>query len=441
MNHKSHSRWHLLWVLPPLIIGILVFKMMVGNKQAPSLTDEVEPSRAVRTISVPEVNLVPQTQGYGVVQPAKVWQAVAQVAGQILDMHPQLRDGEILKKDTLLFKIDPSDYELSLAQAKAELNELNRREENTQASLKIEQRSLRLSQKEYLRQKKLADQGTLSRSNADTAERGLLNAQTQVQNLKNTMALIPAQRQVLNAKIRQAERNLSHTEVRAPFNLRVSQLAMETEQYVGKGQVLFAGDWVDRVEIIAQMGMSSLRNLFIGRPEMIKNIEQLNQNLKTFTSFKPVLSLDMGAHTAQWPAEFVRFHDNIDTQTRAMGIVLAVDKPLSYVIPGQRPPLSKGMFVQVNLSGHAQAQRLVVPRSAVRAKTVYVMNAEQRLEIRPVEVLFNQADISVIKSGLNAGEQVLVSDLVPAVEGMLLEAHPDEAMQQRLLQTAQGETL
>jgi len=441
MSNTPHRRWHLLWVLPPLIVGVLVFKFAVGNKKPPTLHDELEPSRVVRVISVPKVDLLPQVQGYGTVQPAKVWRAVAQVAGQVLSMHAKLRDGEIIEKGSLLFEIDPSDYKLSLAQAQAELAELSRREENTKASLKIESRSVSLSKQEFQRLHKLAQSGTLSRSNADVAERNLLTAQIRVQNLKNTLALLPAQRQVLKTKIKQAERNLSYTQVRAPFNLKVSQLAIEAHQYVGKGQVLFAGDAVDSVEIIAQIAMPALRTLFIGRAEQITNIAQLNDKLMQVTGFKPHLRLDLGSHHAQWPAEFVRFHDSINAQTRAMGVVLKVDNPLSYVIPGERPPLSKGMFVQVQLNGHIQKGRLVIPRSAIRAGQVYVMNAEKRLEIRAVKILFNQGHLSVIKSGLQAGEQLVLSDLVPAVAGMLLDPQLDEAQQQALLQAAKGEAL
>ncbi len=441
MSHKAHSRWHILWVLPPIILGIFIFKQAVGNKKPPSLNTAQENSRLVRSIAVPQVDLIPQVQGYGTVQPAKIWKAVAQVSGQILEMHPKLRDGAVIEKDSVLFKIDPSDYELNLAQTEAELKELERRGANTKASLKIEQRSVTLARKESQRLRKLAKSGTLSRSNADSAERNLLSAQIRVQNLKNTLALLPAQRQVLKTKIAQAQRNLEHTQVRAPFNLRVSQLAIETHQYVGKGQALFAGDAIDSVEIIAQISMSSLRTLFIGRSEQVNNVEQMNQQLLKITGFKPRLHLDLGNHTAHWPAKFVRFHDNIDAQTRAMGVVLTVDKPLSYVIPGQRPPLSKGMFVQVTLQGQVQPQRLVIPRVAVHDEQVYLINAENRLELRPIELLFNQGDLSVVKSGLAAGEQVVISDLIPAVSGMLLEAKTDTELEEKLLKAAQGETL
>jgi len=63
---------------------------------------------------------------------------------------------------------------------------------------------------------------------------------------------------------------------------------------------------------------------------------------------------------------------------------------------------------------------------------VLVAAADDRLRRRPVEVLFSQGDVSVIAAGLEAGERVVVSDLVPAVEGMLLQVQPDEALAESL---------
>jgi multidrug efflux pump subunit AcrA (membrane-fusion protein) len=72
----------------------------------------------------------------------------------------------------------------------------------------------------------------------------------------------------------------------------------------------------------------------------------------------------------------------------------------------------------------------------VRASTVYVADADNRLRRRAVKILFSQGDISVVAEGLEPGERVVVSDLVPAVDGMLLQVQLDEALNRSL--TAHG---
>ena len=231
----------------------------------------------------------------------------------------------------------------------------------------------------------------------------MLAARVAMQNSENTLALIPTQRRLQAAKITQAERDLSNTSVRAPFNLRVTELAIEKDQYVSVSQVLFKGDATDRVEIVAQIEMSAIRKLFIGREAQLPSIAQMQSGLREFTGFRPQIRMDMGNTIAQWDAEFVRFSDQVDPQTRTIGIVVAVDAPLSKAIPGVRPPLSKGMFVQVAVRGHVQKARVVIPRIAIRNGRVYIASKEQRLEVRTVSVLFHQGAISVIGAGVEIG--------------------------------------
>ncbi len=428
MTTERAKLWHKLLILPPIIIGIAVLMWMAKGRQPPAEAASGEPSRAVRVIQTQALAVVPTAEGYGPVQPEHVWAAVNQVSGRIVQIHPRLRDGEILATGTELLRIDPVDYELALAQAKAELTELAVQEDNARSSLAIEQRNLELARQDLKRKQKLVKQGTSSQSIADEAERAMLASRAAVQNLNNTLSLIPSRRSLLQAKADRSARDLEHTRIRAPFNMRVANLQVEADQYVTAGQTLFQGDAVERVEIEAQVAMSSLRRLFLGSPKIKIDISRLNEQLPELVGLDPLVRLDLGNHVAEWQAEFVRFDDTVDPQTRTMGVVVAVDKPFDKVKPGYRPPLSKGMFVQVVLRGKSHSPKVVVPRSAIRGGVVMIADAENRLRRRPVEVLYSQGDISVISAGLEAGEQVVVSDLIPAVEGMLLNLQTDEVL-------------
>jgi len=430
------NKRRVLWVIPPVLLGVAVLFMLTGNRQLPVRVEVEEPARIVRTIEVRRIDVNPVAEGYGGVQPARVWTAVAQVSGRVVEMHPRLRDGEILPAGTPLFRIDPVDYQLALAQLEAELAELDVQETNTADLLAIERRNLELARGEAKRLADLAAKGTTSRSNADDAERAMLASRTAVQNLENKLALLPSQRRVAEAKLEQARRDLENTAVAAPFDMRVAALDMEVDQYVTIGQTLFEGDSVDRTEIVAQVAISSLRNLFLGRGDQAPAPEVLTENLAAYADMQAGIEMDLGSHTARWAAEFIRFTDRVDSETRTIGAVVAVDQPFAKVIPGRRPPLSKGMFVKIRLVGRSQPQQLVVPRSAVRNGRVMLVDDQQRLAFAPVEILYSQDDISVIESGLESGQQLVVTDLVPAVVGMRLQPQRDEALEQRLLEAA-----
>jgi RND family efflux transporter MFP subunit len=439
MIFEKHPRLRMLLILPPIILGILVLLIMAGNRKPP-LQSNAEPiAKPVRTLKIHPAELIPVVEGYGSVMPAQLWTAVAEVSGRIVELHPRLRNGEIIPAGTLLLRIDPVDYELNLAQAKAELAKLDVEQANAQASLKIEQRNLDIAQREFERISKLVAKGGASQSNLDDAERTQLNSRNAVQNIRNTLALLPTQRKVLEAKMTQATRDLENTRIMAPFNLRVANLQIETDQYVSKGQSLFEGDSVDRVEVLAQFPLASLRRLFIGRDDIKVDTGNLGDNLRQLVDLDPLIRLDLGDIQAQWQGEFIRFSDTIDPQTRTMGVIVAVDKPFEKVVPGLRPPLSKGMFVQVLLRGRPQPERIVVPRAAIRDNQLYVVDQKKRLQRRPVKLLFNQGLISVLAEGLSAGDEIVVSDLVPAVDGMPLAPQIDQPLTEMIANALRGE--
>ncbi len=422
MSDTATSRLRILWILPPIIVGILIFSWLQGSKQGPQESTLGEPVRSVRTMTLTTSDFIPVARGYGVVQPAQVWKSIAQVSGRVVDIHPRLDNGEIIQQGEMLLTIDPVDYELNLAQAESQLSELDVEQSNSTALLEIEQNNLALAERESKRLQKLVAQGSVSKSDADTAERNMLNSRTQVQNLKNALALLPSKKKLQQAKIRQARRDLENTVILAPFNMRIHDVNAEEFQFVSSGQHLFSGDAIDRVEIVAQVAMSSMKNLFSGQSIITRDISEFSKNLSSLTGFEPQVELDIGnAEMARWEAEFVRFADSVDSETRTLGVVIAVDKPLQKVIPGIRPPLSKGMFVEVAIAGREHKDRIVIPRSAVRNEQVYVVDNDNRLQIRNVIREYDQQDKTIIKQGLRAGDQLVLSDIIPAVTGMLLQ--------------------
>lgn len=429
MNAATSKKTSKLWLIPPLIIGVIVLMVAKNSKQAPTLTDQKENAQTVRTLLVKQEPFTPIATGYGSVQAAQTWKAISQVSARITQVHSHLSNGAYVKKGDVLVRLDPIDSELNLVQAQVKLAEIKVTEKNTKASLEIEEQNLVLAEKEYKRLKSLAKKGTTSKSSADSAERSMLSTRSIVQNYKNSLALVPTQKKLQQSQIAQAQRDLDNTVIKAPFDMNIADLSIEENQYVTKGQQLFSGRSIDRVEIITYVSLSELKNLFYKRNDISTNIESLTNNLSSLARFSPTVYLDMGnEQKATWKAKFIRFADEIDTQTRTMGVVVGVDNPLQQIIPGIRPPLSKGMFVEVAIAGQIQNDVVAIPRSTIHKKHVYVMNDENRLTIQPIKTLYNQGDLSIIKEGLEGGERLVLSDLIPAVNGMLLQDIADLAV-------------
>jgi multidrug efflux pump subunit AcrA (membrane-fusion protein) len=140
----------------------------------------------------------------------------------------------------------------------------------------------------------------------------------------------------------------------------------------------------------------------------------------------------------RWDGRFARMSDTLDPDTRTVGVIVEVDQPYADVQPGVRPPLVKGLFVEVDLRGPPRPERLVIPRHALHAGQVYLIGEDGRLEIRAVTLETLQPEYAAVADGVEAGERVVVSDLVPAITGMRLEGAPDNELLERLKRSAEA---
>ena len=427
----------------------------------------------MRTAGVIMAEAVPRAVGYGVVRSSREWSLVAEVSGRVVELNEKLEDGRIIRKGELLIKIDPAGFELSASQqkatvsnVKAQLSELAVREKNTKASLAIARRSLELAEKELARVKKLEAGGTLSSSEVDASEVSLLAQRQSVQSYKSTLAQIPAQRRAYKAQISQfeagvktAELDVARTEIFAPFDVRIRSADVELSELVTVGAKLAEGDGIALAEVPAQFSIGSLMPL-IARPPTAEatklpppdtegvvpaaapSDEAISARALARRSaqagLKATVTLESGAVLTRWEAAFDRFA-NVESATRTVSVVVAVDDPFGKASVGRRPPLVSGMYVEVEPEGAPRPGCLAVPRSALRSGSLHVVDDQQRLAIRPVEVEFVQETYACIRSGVSAGDQVVLTDVVPAIEGTLLEARADERAVAQLAEAVGGE--
>ena len=191
MNTQKKQTWKKFLIIPAIAIGIAIFIFLVKNREGPKQNTPTEPIQSVRVIEVLAVDVIPRALAYGNVQPGTVWEAIAEVSGKIVEKHPKLKQGSILNHGEQLLRIDPTDYELAIAQSKANLqsiqaqrNELKIKEKNTRLSLKIEQKVLKVAQQELNRLRKLLKRKVISTDAVDKQERVVLAQNQQVQSLQ-----------------------------------------------------------------------------------------------------------------------------------------------------------------------------------------------------------------------------------------------------------------
>jgi RND family efflux transporter MFP subunit len=449
-----------LLMVVPVAIAVAVVVMMVRNQKEPKKKAVGEISRQVRAITAQPVDVVPRSSGYGYVEPDQVWQVVPEVSGKIVAVSPSFKKGNFVRQGEVLVRIDPTDYELAvnrmsanIESINAQLAELDSQEQNYRTSLKIQHTLLELKEKELARNQQAMKTRSISSSALDQSLMNYQSQLAQVQDIENSIALIPTSRQALKAELKssqaqleEARVDLKRTEITAPFNCRITETSAEVGQFVQQGSAIASADGTSRAEITAQLPQQSMLKLLAAiNDEPITATAETMERIRMDTirdlfGLKVKVRLVNAHDKAVWDADFTRTDATLDAQTRTVGIIVAVDDPYGLIIMGQRPPLVRNMFCEVEISGRPIAGQIIIPRSALHDGRVYVVDGENRLRRRPVDVAFTQADFAVIREGLAAGEQVVVSDVMPAVEGMLLEPMEDKIVSEQIAAQAVGRT-
>lgn len=434
-----------------LLIGIATAAFLIKNKPAIEHIDSGMPAKPVDVISIRSIPISPHVTAYGTVEPSVALKSKAQVSGKISYLHPNLQPGASISAGTLVIRIDQEDSQVSLNQSEADLRanqsslaQLDEEEKTTHRSLQYAKENLRVGETELARIRGIWDKQLISRSTLDAEEQKVLQLRQSTADLQGKLNAFSSRRDAINAQIERATQQvkgqtttLSRTEITMPFDARIGDVLVEEGEYVSLGTYLFESLAVNRIEVNAQLPVQQMRTLVstgLLNDSQASPSADLSLILKKL-KLSATVSLVGGSSEATWEAELLRFSESIDPIRRTLGVVVAVDNPYEKVIPGKRPPLIKGMYTAVDLYA-PEYPAIVIPRSALHEGRVYLVNAQQRLEIRPVTVLFQQGSLLVIEAGLKAGEQLIINDLIPVIEGMPLLPEVDSHFEALLIQHA-----
>jgi len=430
------------FILPAFIAtGILLAVIIVKLQPGQQHEDTGMTPRSVDVVLAKTIPFRSRAVGYGNVEPAILLQSRAEVNGKITYIHPDLKQGGSLPGGTVVIRIEPVDYELSLSQTQSSLKQLKVEEQSTRRSLKLAQENLRVGEKELARKTEIYKKKLISRTALDAEKQKVLTLRQQVQDLQGKLDAYASRKSATKAKASGQQETLGRTEVSLPFDARIGTVSVDKDEFVTSGNVLFEALDISGVEINAQMSTNNMRQLMSSAADISTQGIDPNslKNLLQKLGLQARVSLVGDAlDGAVWDARVLRISESVDPTSRTAGIIVAVDRPYEKIIPGIRPPLLKGMYGKVEVFGKTVPMQ-VIPRNAVHQGRVYVSNTENKLEIREVQLRFSQGDLAVIKSGLNEGDKVIVTDLIPLIEGMPLKPDIDTKYQERLTQSAAGQ--
>ncbi|XZE56375.1 efflux RND transporter periplasmic adaptor subunit [Planctomycetaceae bacterium SH139] len=446
--------WKRLLFIPPVLlgIGILIFAahLRTGAERVP----KEEVSRALRVIQVARIPFVPRAIGYGNSRPARTWEAVAEVKGRITELNPQLKPGEFVSAGSTLLRIDETDIKIAIARLEAEIEranaslaELEVNEQNYQAAIALEEESLAVVESDLSRSKLLATKNATSAAEVDSVRRSVILQRQIVQSVKTKLNLIPVQIVSAKANIRSANANLDEKRrdlerctIVAPFDCRIGPVDLEEGQYLAVGERLFVAQTTDRFEIEAQIPVPQLRRLFndtLRRDDRAQSLDDNERSVTRYFDVQVAVRYSVTGEEHQRSGTLVRIREELDRQTRDGSVVVAIENPVNSNDDG--PPSLNGSMCEVELRGSVVADAIVIPLSALHDDHVFVLDADSRLQRRGVNVDQTQSDCVVLRSGLNVGDTLVVSDPTPAIVGQLIRAETDQSLAATLRREASGE--
>lgn len=426
----------LLVTLPLIGIGAGYLAYTVQTKAPPEQIATTERAMAVRVIPARTGAVAPTLRGYGLVSPSETFEAIPQVSGTVVWVNPDLQRGAALPSGTPLLRIAEEDYALALAQAEANLRaaeaklaELAVSEDNQRAALAIEREALALKTSDLSRARSLFDGGTLPQAGLDAARAAEVAQRQKVQGIEAGLALIPTQRAVQQEQIAvsraaadAARLNLARTTLTLPFEARVASVAVEEGRFLRSGEVAAVLDATDVAEVVAQVSVARLRALLRhSAPDAAAYAADPAAMTRVLQSLAlgAEVRLDLGDETLTWPARVARVSDTIDPKTGTLGVIVEVEGAYAGAAPAERPPLTKGMFVEVEIAGKP-VEGLVVPRAALSDGRLWLAGPDDRLTEASVTPLLVQDELAVIGEELSEGARVVVSDVALPVPGVQL---------------------
>lgn len=307
---------------------------------------------------------------------------VARVAGFVDEI--AVRNGAVVEAGQLLFRIEDESYAANVTARQADLGK-------AEASLDLAE--IELARKEEL----------FARGSAPESERDIARA-----NQRTAAAVVKS----AQAALRQAELELSYTEVRAPFDGRLGRISVSPGELVGPATAPLV-TLVREAPIFVRFALSDRQ---LGRL-----LEQFDATVNDLTdpegSPKVFVTLPTGTELES-PGRIVFVDNAISPSTGTIAVIAE--------FANERQLIIDGAFVHVRIEALEPVERLLVPQAAVqrdqRGDFVLVVGADQMVEQRYVTLGAPAGAAVIVTEGLREGEAVIVEGLQRVRPGVQVDA-------------------
>jgi len=432
------------WLLPLAILGAAIggYVVLGGPKSPPR--KEKEPPRPV---PVRTAAIEPQSSGIdievdGVVVPLREVTLGAEVSGRVLRKSDACNEGQLVAKGTVLFEIDPRDYEFEVSRLEKELSQAGLAIEEVDeefiqnaTSTELARRQVALARREAARLEGLKAGKIVTESEHDRAIRDELTAANSLTILEGQKRVLAKRRiRLLEAQslaatmLEKAKLDLSRTRIVSPVDGIVVEDKVEQDSFVAKGAPLVTLEDTTATDVKTSLRMDEVARVWGGR-----NAADGGHGFPEVPA-KVVFTLD--DRRFEWDGVLARQEGRgLDEKTRTLPCRVHVPEPTKVraldrygaplpVLPPESPrSLLRGMFVEVWLHVDVAQPLVAVPQEAVRPTgDLFVMRGGRLTILRPrvFHATAGRITFDERESGLLPDDRVVVSQIANPRDGMEL---------------------
>ncbi|WP_428387888.1 efflux RND transporter periplasmic adaptor subunit [Mucisphaera sp.] len=361
-----------------LAAGLGIMSLLIAARTEAA---RVDPNRD--RLNVPAFHLQPVTvrrpwQGYGRAVavsraniPARVVSAVAEIPEGIDAGTPVSRNQTIIRLDARDFLQQVDAEQREIERLSAEIDRLAVEERRLTERLELLDEDLAIAIRQEDRLRDLSERRAANVADVERAERETLLLRREHLTAAESLEGLPARRAALQAsaaaaRARLALLNLSveRSNVVSPIDGVLATFDLDVGESVTAGQTLAEVVDLTRIEVPIQLPASARGRFAVGDQARIVSASDPSRS---------------------WIGRIDRINPTDDPQTRTLTAYALVEQPDAQ--PGDADTLSPGLFVAVEVLGSPTPNVLAVPRRAVRAGRLYVINDGQ-LESRAVTVRY-----------------------------------------------------
>jgi membrane fusion protein (multidrug efflux system) len=327
------------------------------------------------------------------------------------------KEGTTVKKGQLLFTIDKRPFEAALQSAKAlagkAVSDLAQAQQRTdvlqaQAQLAEAQAVLVRADQDVARLAPLAKEKAVTEQDLDAAVAAQKSAKATVDarqaNLTNLEAAVKytierarAEVSASNARVTQAQLDLSYCDIYSPISGVIGFLQVDEGNLVGRGDATLLATVSASDPLLVDFSVSEI--------EYLKLTDAQTAGHHAGSLRFDLLLSDESVHPYQ--GTFKVLDRTVDPTTGTLKVEASFPNPGSYLRPGQ--------FARLRVAVAERENALLIPQRAIQelqgAKTVLVVDAQNKVSVRTIK-LGDKADKDVVVlDGLNNGERVIIEGM------------------------------